>query len=183
MKKITKEKLELWLFVFVAVTTLGALAASMTHMIEAFGWANLPWMSWTLAVVIVAQNGAFVALASISRDKIIRRAVFAGIVLLFLVEFWGNYWAGGLMATHLLPRDLDRLFFNLDRDIIIGTGTFLFAAFLPLLNLISIFALSEAAKRLVESTGQPQPINQWAEMVLQMREKGPTGGSHSQTEE
>lgn len=168
---LTKEKVEFWLFVFVAVTTLGALTASMQHMIKAFSWANVGWMSWTLAVVTVLQNGAFVALAAITTNQKIRAVVFAGMLLLFLVEFWGNFWAGGLLAQQVVPQEISSLFFGLSRDIVIATATFLFAAFLPILNFISIYALSEAALRLVERTGQPQTPNHWAELVMQMKKK------------
>lgn len=74
-----------------------------------------------------------------------------------------------------LPPDLNRLFFNVDRDTLVVVATILFSAILPLLNLIVIFAVSEAAKRLVERTGQAQPTNQWAEMVMRMRENEQTG--------
>lgn len=167
---VTKEKIIFWLFVFVAFTTTGSLIASMTHMIEAFTWANVSWMGWALAIVIVLQNVAFVALATINPDKKVRRAVYAGMSLLFVVEFWGNFWAGGLMATKAVPLEVAPLFFNLDRDTIIGTGTFLFAAFLPILNFISVYALSEAALKIVEQAGQPQEPNQWAAMLMQMHE-------------
>jgi hypothetical protein len=177
MLNTTKEKLIFWLFVFVAVTTIGSLVASMTHMLEAFGWANVKWMGWVLAVVTVMQNAAFVALATINRDKVVRRAIFAGMVLLFLVEFAGNFWAGGLLVNEALPQEVGRLFFNFDRDLVIGTTTFLFAAFLPIINFISVYALSEAALRMVERAGQPQATNPWAAMVMQMQER--TNASNS----
>lgn len=170
-REITKEQIVLWLFAFVAVTTVGALVASMTHMLEAFGWANVAWMGWVLAVVTVLQNTAFVALATINQDKAVRRAVYVGMGLLFLVEFWGNFWAGGLLASKALPPEVGSLFFNLDRSVVVAVGTFLFAAFLPILNFISVYALSEAALRLVEQSGQPQPPNGWAAMVMQMQER------------
>lgn len=169
MKKLTRERLELYPFSFVAVTALGAVAASTFHMITAYSWANLAWMGWILAVVTVLQNSALVALSTLNQD-IIRRAVIAGLILLCIIEFWGNFWAGGLLAMQYLPSDLNHLFFNVDRDTLVVVATILFSAILPLLNLIIIFAVSEAAKRLVERTGQAQPVNQWAEMVMRMRE-------------
>lgn len=177
MRRINREKVELYLFLFVAVTALGAVAASCIHMTVAFSWANLPWMGWGLAVVTVLQNGAFVALASINQVTVIRRAVFAGMVLLSVCEWMGNYFAGGLIAIRHVPTELSRLFFNLDHNTLIVIGTILFASSLPVLNLITIFALSEAAKRLVEQTGQPQSVNPWAEMVMQMRENQPANSA------
>ncbi len=172
MQMQIKEKIELWLFIFVALGTTASLAASMTHMVEAFGWANLTWMGWVLAVVTVLQNGVFVGLATICRQGKVRAAVLAGMGLLFLVEFFGNYTAGGLLARRYLPEEITTLFFNVSRDVLIGTGTFLFAAFLPLLNFISIYALSEAGLRLLEHSSQTPPANEWANLVLQMQENG-----------
>ncbi len=173
MSSEVKVKVLLGLLVFVATGTAGALIASMAHMLEAFGYANQPLMSWALAVVTVVLNGVFVALWTMSEDKKVRRAIFAGMVLLLLVEFFGNFGAGGILAMRQIPAEMSELFLGLDRIVIVWAGTFLFAAFLPVLNFISIYALSEAAlKLLTRQSATPEP-NPWASLVLKLRENQP----------
>ncbi|MEI6046476.1 MAG: hypothetical protein WCS37_19165 [Chloroflexota bacterium] len=180
MGELTKEKLELWLVMFVAGGTTISLIASMAHMLEAFGWANSGLMAWALALVAVVLNGVFIALWTISQHQLIRRSIMAGMVLLFLVEFFGNFAAGGLLVSHALPEEMSTLFFDLDRLALIRIGTFLFAAFLPILNFISVYALSEAGLRLVDQSGkQAEEANPWANLVMQRHETSQPSGQPS----
>ncbi len=172
---LNKQKLELGLLAFVGVGTSAALVASMSHMLEAFAYANDKTMAWVLAFVTVVLNGVFVALRVITTNKAVRRAVLSGMVMLFIVEFVGNFTAGGLLAAANLPAGLSDLYLGLNRTALIWGSTLLFAAFLPVLNFISVYALSEAGLKLVQEGNQP---NDWAAMVLKMHEKqqpDPTG--------
>jgi hypothetical protein len=150
----------------VALGTSVSLVASMVHLYTSFGWANLAFMAWALAFVTVMLNAIFIVLASTSQSKTVRRAVIFGMVLLFITEFCGNFAAGGLIALRHLPEELTVLFLGADRMFLVWSGTLLWAAFLPILNFISVYALSEAIMRVIASSRQVITPNQWAEFVL-----------------
>lgn len=177
---MNKDKAELWLFGFVAAGTGVSLVASMAHLLESFGYANNGFMAWGLAIVAVMLNGMFIAMWSITSGKSVKRSLLLGMVLLFLVEFFGNFAAGGLAARRQIPAEMSDLFLGLSRDVIIWAGTFLFAAFLPILNFISVYALSETGLKLLEKSGQVQTPNPWATAVMRRHENQPNVPNPSQ---
>lgn len=168
---------------FVGLGTTFPLIASMAHLLTAFSWANEDWMNWMVAIATVLLNVLFVILWVLSREKIVRRAIFCGMMLMLLVEFFGNFSAGGLIAMKMLPAEISTLFLGLDRNTAIWLGTFLFAAFLPILNFISVFALSEAGLRLLKQS-EDRRSNTWAQQLLdefnqpnQPTNQNPTGAT------
>lgn len=161
---IDRQKISFWIFVIVAVLTTGAVAASMAHMVVVLGWANNGLMQWVLAVTIVTMSGCFVALAVIAKDVQIRRFVYAGLIITLIIEFIGNFAAGGLLAMQHLPKELETLFFGIEHMTAVRLASLLFAGSFPIMNFISITALSESALRLLEQGCVP---NEFAHRVMQ----------------
>lgn len=155
---ISKAKVELWLFLAAAAGAILPLAASMAHLLTAFPWANLAGMAWVLAVATAVLNVLFIALSVISRDKKLRRAIYAGMAVIFMVEFFGNLASGGLIAMHNIPPELSEFFFGISHSTLVWIGTLLLAAFLPVLNFIAVLVLSEAAVRLLDRQEQVNPF-------------------------
>jgi|GEM_PF-5730543 len=156
-----RERVQMGLFIAVLVGTAAAQVASMAHMVEAYGWANSPSMAWILAVVTVILSAVFVALSVISPAGRARQAATAGVVLLGVTEWAGNFGVGGLFVQTRMPGQIAD-FFLISHGLAERLAAFILAGFLPVLVFIAVYAITETGKKFLEEP----PANMFAEQVL-----------------
>jgi len=159
-----RQRMVNWLLGLVAVGTGVALMASMAHMLSALVWANRSGMAWGVAAVLVILNAVLVGFAIVNDDPRVQRAVVAGVVLLSVVEFFGNFSIGGLLVSRNMPADL-AAFYGVSPGFATRAAAFLLAGFLPILNFLTVYALAHSLSRSLK-TPQTNPYVEEAMALL-----------------
>lgn len=143
-----RERIQRALFVLVLVGAGIAQVASAAHLAEAFAYANDGAMPIFLAGTVVVLEVTFVALAVITPHGRSRSAVLLGIALVQSVAFAGNTAEAGLRVRARMPREV-AAFFGLSPDVTERVAAFLLGGMVPILVLISIYAITTTAEKML----------------------------------
>lgn len=151
-----RARVEMALFIGIVVGVTVGQVASCAHMITAYGWANSPAMAIVMATVAVLGSGVLVALTVLSPVGQARTAMQCGLGLLMFTELVGNFAAGGLLAEHSMPVRAAALF-GLSSGAAIRLTAVLFAAAIPVVVWLQLYATTVVAERLLKEP-VPSPI-------------------------
>ena len=161
MRNWTREQLEARLWLGAASFALLLLVGSTVHVGEALSWANRGIMAFFLAVGIVGLQVAVVLISLANKHEErtrVKAALWAIMALLFVLEVSANFGVGSLLTHDRLPEAVATNF-GLSQDAAVRLAALVYAAFLPLLNLLLIFSLMETQARWLPkapSEGLPQ---------------------------
>jgi hypothetical protein len=141
-----------------------AQIASVIHMATAYGWANAPAMAVALAGVTVIMSATLLTLSIISPPGWARNGLFAGTALLLAAEWIGNFGVGGMLVQSKMPVGMAG-FFGISEGAARHAAAFLFAGLIPLLVLVTIFALAKTAESLLNESMQSPRDSEWLREV------------------